>query len=212
MNRDLGSNKSVAAVGAKINSITLNNTAKDLCKYTLAIDGKNEEIDQTDLSVTVPTVEGFLAANMKIVFEESDGTLTEMDEVKDYSVTINSNLDDNRVIGSYYKKEQVRQNATIEVSFTANNTTTQYGLRDNYSSDTPLGMYVYWKSNDTVVTEVPYSMLFRIPDVKLTDYNSPLSTPDRLTITGAGTVIKAQNTTYSKHLYAYVVDGDTSSY
>lgn len=214
IDRVLGTNKSIGAVGAKVNTIVLNNAAKDLCKYSLTIDARSEEVDQTDVSVTVPTVEGYLSANMKIVVEESDGSLTELDEVKDYSLTINANLDDNRVIGSYYKKEQIRQGATIEFSFTANNTTTQYALRDNYTADTPIGMYLYWVSNDNAdsTNSIPYSMMIRIPDAKLTDYNSPLSSPDRLTITGAGTVVKATNTVYSKHLYAYIIDGDTSSY
>jgi len=214
LNRVLGANKSIGAVGCKINTIVLSSAAKDLCKYSLTIDGKQESIDQNDTSVTVPTIEGFLAANMKIVVEQPDGSLVEMDEVKDYSLTINANLDDNRVIGSYYKKEQERQGATIEFSFTANNTDTQYALRTNYTGDTSVGMYIYWKSNDYADTtnSIPYSMLIRIPDAKLTDFNSPLSTPDRLTITGAGKVIKALNTTYNKHIYAYVIDADTSSY
>jgi hypothetical protein len=214
INRVLGADKSVGAVGCKFGSITLTSTAKDLCKYSLTVDGKAEEVDQSDVSVTVPTIEGYLAANMKIVIEEPDGTLTEMDEVKDYSLTINANLDDNRVVGSYYKKEQERQGATIEFSFTANNTTTQYPIRDNYIDDTPVSVYLYWKSNDYADTtnSIPYSIMVRIPDAKLTDYNSPLSTPDRLTITGAGRAVKPTNTTYTKHIYAYIVDGDTSSY
>lgn len=214
IDRVLGTNKSIGATGCKINSIVLNNAAKDLCKYSLTIDGEAEEVDQTDVSVTVPNIEGYLSANMKIVVEESDGSLTELDEVKDYSLTINANLDDNRVIGSFNKKEQIRQGATIELSFNANNTTTQYALRDNYTGDVPVGMYIYWKSNDYADTSnsIPYSILVRIPDAKLTDFNSPLSSPDRLTITGAGKVVKPLNTVYSKHMYAYIVDGDTSSY
>jgi hypothetical protein len=214
INRDLGTNESIGAVGCKFSSITLTNAAKDLCKFSLTVDGKQEETSKNDTSVTVPTIEGFLSANMKIVMEEADGSLTEMDEVKDYSVTINANVDDNRVIGSYYKKEQVRQNSTIEYSFTANNTTTQYAIRSNYTADTPVGVYLYWVSNDYADTtnSIPYSMLIRIPDSKLTDFNSPLSTPDRLTISGAGTVIKPLNTSYTDHITVYVVDGDVSSY
>jgi hypothetical protein len=214
INRVIGANKSIGAVGCKHSSITYANTAKDLSKYTLAVDGKAEEIDQTDITLSIPTVEGFLAANMKIVVEEPDGSLVEMDEVKDYSLTVNANLDDNRVIGSFYKKEQTRQGSTIESSFTANNTDTQYAIRTNYTADSPVGFYIYWKSNDNCdgANSIPYSMMVRIPDLKLTDYNSPLSTPDRLTITGAGTVIKPQNTVYTKHIYAYITDGDTSSY
>jgi hypothetical protein len=214
INRDLGTNKSIGAVGCKFSSIALTNAAKDLCKFSLTVDGKSEDEDKNDVAVTVPTVEGYLAANMKIVMEEADGSLTELDEVKDYSITINANVDDNRVVGSFFKKEQVRQNSTIEYSFTANNTTTQYALRSNYTADTPVGLYVYWKSNDNADTanSIPYSMLIRIPDSKLTDFNSPLSTPDRLTISGAGTAIKPQNTTYTDHITVYIVDGDTSSY
>lgn len=214
INRVLGTDKSIGAAGCKTSSIVLNSAAKDLCKYSLTIDGKIEEVDQSDVSVTVPTVEGFLAANMKIVIEEPDGSLVEMDEVKDYSLTINANLDDNRVIGSFYKKEQTRQGSTIEYSFTANNTSTQYALRTNYTADTPVGTYLYWKSNDNADTanSIPYSILIRIPESKLTDFNSPLSTPDRLTITGAGTAVKPSNTTYTDHISVYVIDGDTSSY
>lgn len=214
INRVLGTDKSIGATGCKINTIVLNNAAKDLCKYSLTIDGEAEEIDQTDVSVTVPSIKGYLSGNMKMAVEEADGSLTELDEVKDYSLTINANLDDNRVIGAFTKKEQTRQGATIEFSFTANNTATQYALRTNYTADTPVGMYLYWKSSDNADTanSIPYSMLIRIPDAKLTDFNSPLSSPDRLTITGAGKVIKSLNTVYPKHLYAYIIDGDTSSY
>jgi len=214
IDRVLGADKSIGASGCKFSSITLSAAAKDLCKFSLTIDGKQENVDQTDVSVTVPTVEGFLSANMKIIVEEPDGTLIEMDEVKDYSITFNANLDDNTVIGSYFKKEQTRQGSTMEVSFTANNTSTQYPIRDNYIDDTPVSIYMYWVSNDNVDTtnSIPYSIFVRIPDVKLTDFNSPLSTPDRLVITGAGTVVKPVNTTYTKHAYVYVVDGDTSSY
>jgi len=214
MNRVLGTNESLAATGVKIQSITLQNAAKDFCKYSIALDGKAEEADKADTDLTVPIVEGYLAANMKIVIQGSTGALTELDEVKDYSITINTNIDDNRVIGSYYKKEQERQNATIEVTFTANNTTTQYALRSEYTADTPVSMFLYWKSNDYADTTnlVPYSMLIRIPDAKITDYNSPLSTPDRLTISGAARLVKPENTTYGEHIYVYIIDANTSSY
>ncbi len=214
MNRTLGTNKSVQAAGCKVSNISLSNTAKDLCKYSITIDGKIENVDQTDSALSVPTVEGYLAANVKIVMEEEDGTLTELDEVKDYSITINANVDDNRVIGSYYKKEQIRQNSTIEYSFTANNTSTQYDLRDNYTGDSLVGFYIYFKGNDYADTTnvVPYQILIRIPASKLTDYNSPLSTPDRLVISGAGTVVKPIQSTYGEHIYCYVVDANVSSY
>jgi hypothetical protein len=214
INRALGTDTSVGAVGCKFSSITLTNAAKDLCKFSLTVDGQAEETGKTDAAVTVPTVEGFLAAKMKIVFEEADGSLTELGEVKDYSITINSNVDDNRVIGSFNKKEQTRQNSTIEYSFTANNTSSQYALRDNYTADTSVGVYLWWESNTNADTTnaIPYSMLFRIPDSKLKDYNSPLSTPDRLVITGSGQVVKPLNATYTSHITCYVVDNDITTY
>lgn len=214
INRVLGSSESLACVGAKISTIALSNTAKDLCKYSLTIDGKQELQDKTDSVIATPTVEGYLTANMKICVEDNVGALTVLDEVKDFSLTINSNIDDNRTIGSYYKQEQERQNSTIEFSFTANNTTTQYALRTKYESDLPISLYVYFKGNDyaDATNLVPYNILFRLPECKLTDYNSPLSTPDRLTITGAGKVIKPQNSTYTEHIYAYITDANTSSY
>lgn len=214
INRSLGTNASIAALGAKISSITLSNTAKDICKYSITLDAKQESTSVTDSGLTAPVIEAFLSANMTIVMEDYTGALTELDEVKDYSITINANLDDNRAIGSYYKKEQERQNSTIEISFTANNTSTQYALRSNYTSDYPVGFYLYWKSNDysDSTNLVPYSILIRIPAAKLTDFNSPLSTPDRLTITGAATVVKPESASYGEHIYVYVIDDNTSSY
>lgn len=214
INRVLGTNKSVAAVGAKINSLSLKASAKDLCKFTVEINAKQELNDKTDTGLTASTVEAFIASNMKIVMEENDGTLIEFDEVKDYSITINANLDDNRNIGSIYKKEQERQKASIEISFTANNSSGQYAPRTDYIGDDPVGFFLYWKSTDyaDAANLVPFSIMIRIPAAKLTDYNSPLSTQDRLVITAAAKVVKNTNTTYADRLICYVVDDNTSSY
>lgn len=214
INRVLGTNESIAAVGCKINSIVLANTAKDLCKMTITIDGKEEIGSKVDSGLTASSVEAYLTANMKIVVVDYTGAQTVLDEVKDYSLTINANLDDNRNIGSYTKLEQDRQSSKIEISFTANNTTGSYALRTNWTTDKPVSMYVYFKGNDYADTTnlVPYNMLFIIPSVKLTDFSSPLSTPDRLTITGAGTAIKPESAVYTKHIHSYIIDNNTSSY
>jgi len=214
INRTLGTNESVAAVGAKISQLSITNTAKDLCKFSITVNAKAEEESKADSGVSLSAVEAYLAANMKIVMEEADGTLTEFDEVKDFGITINSNLDENNVLGSFTKLEQERQASTIEISFTANNTTAQYGVRDNYTGDTPVGLIVYFKGNDYADSTnlVPYNLFWRFPAVKLTNYNSPLSTPDRLTITASGTVVKPASSVWTEHCTVYVIDTNTTVY
>lgn len=214
INRLLGTNESVAATGAKISQLAFTNSAKDLCKFSATLSCKEEVGSKTDSSITLSTVEAYLAANMTIVVEDTAGGLTEFEEVKDFSITINSNLDENNVLGSFTKLEQERQASTIEIAFTANNTLGQYGLRTNYTADTTIGIYVYFKGNDysDVTNLVPYNLLFRFPSVKLTNYNSPLSTPDRLTITAAGTATKPVSTVYTPHVTVWVTDAKTTSY
>jgi hypothetical protein len=212
INRLLGTNESVAFTGVKTKTLTLQLPAKDMAKINMSLDGKQELTAQTDIALAVPESLAFTASNAKIIFEDATGNLTEFDEVKDLSVTINSNVDDNRVIGSVYKKEQIRQKADMTISMTANNTSGQYALRTNYLNATGVSLWLYMQSASSITTGIPYSVLIRIPEVQFTDFNSPLSTPDRLTITAAATVVKPSQSTYSEHIYCYVVDGITAVY
>ena len=212
VNRLLGTDESVAFTGVKIKTLVLQLPAKDMGKLNLTLDGKRELTSQTDISLTIPDQLAFTSANAKIYFEGSDGTLTAFEEVKDLSLTINSNIDDNRVIGSLYKQEQVRQKADMTISMTANNISTQYALRTNYLNATGISMWIYLESSSTIVSGVPYSILIRIPEMQFTDFNSPLSTPDRLTIAASGTVVKPSNSVYTQHIYCYVVDNIAATY
>lgn len=215
VNRTLGTDKSVAFTGTKFSSITLANANKDLTKVSISTTSEDELVDQTDVAKPAsPFLPLFPSANMKILVIQSDGTQVLMTEVKDHSLTINTNIDENRVIGSLTIKEQIRQNATIELSYTANNTEAQYELRNDYINDTAVETFLYWESNKNAdsTESIPYSMLCRIPTTKYTDFNSPLSTADRLTISAAGTVVKPTNTVYTNHIEFLVVDADTTTY
>lgn len=213
-NRVLGTNKSLGFVGCKFASTAISVAASDLFKVSVTVDGRAEETDKTDLSLTLPIIQAFSASNAQILFIKDDGTQVDFDEVKDLSVTINTNVDDNRVVGSVYKKEQTRQKSTIELSFNANNTDGQYGIRTEYTAGDPVECWIYVKSNTNADTtnSIPYSLVFRIPRLILTNYNSPLSTPDRLVITASAMAEKPQNSVYPKHIYAYIVDADTTTY
>ena len=215
VNRALGTNASLGYTGSKISSLVLNCAAKDLVKMSLTWDCEAEEIDQTDIVLTTPTITAFTASNTRMVLVKADSSdMDEFDEVKNLSLTINTNVDDNRVVGSVYKKEQTRQGSTIELSFEANNTTTQYGYRSQYTADSAVECFIYIEGVDEcdAATDVKYNIMIHIPQLKLTDYNSTLSTADRLTISAAGTAEKPSSTVNTKHLYAYVTDADTTTY
>ena len=100
------------------------------------------------------------------------------------------------------------------MSYTANNTSTVYALRDDYIADNPVETFIYMESNTDIdsTNSVPYSIMVRLPSTKYTDFNSPLSTPDRLTITAAGRVVKPTSTLYTKHIEIKVVDNIVSTY
>lgn len=214
VNRSLASNESIAFTGIKFSSAAITITAEDLVKMSLAATGKLEDTGKNDISLSVPTVQAFTAANTTILLSRSDGSQVDFDEVKDLSLTVNTSIDESRVIGSLYKKEQTRQGATIDLSFTANNTSNQYAVREDYINDTGVEMFLYMESNSEAdsTNSVPYAVLVRLPKIKLTAFDSPISSPDRLTITGSGTIVKPQNSVYTEHIYIDVVDADTSSY
>lgn len=212
--RQLGTDESLGFVGCKLSSMGINAEANGLVSSSLTWNGQKEETGKTDLSLTLPSSQGYTSANMTILAIDPDGNQIDMDEVNSFNATLNANLDEARVIGSLYKKEPVRQSSTLEVSFSANNTSTQYALRDDFISDSAIELFVYMKSADEADTSnsIPYSSLIRFPALKLTNFNSPLSTPDRLVIEGAGTVEKPQNSVYTSHIYVYTVDTDTTTY
>lgn len=212
VNRTLGTNKSVGFVGTKFNSVTMTNAAKDLCKISIAATCKEEQEDKTDISLTVPDVQAYTTPKMKIVMVESDGSLTEFTEARDFSLTINANIDATNVIGSYNIVEQIRQNATMEISMTANTSSTTYAPRSNFTAGTHVGLFIFWQGNEETSDGDDYSVMCRIPDIQLTDYNSPLSTPDRLTLSITGTIVKPKNTVYTNHIQFFVVDSDTTTY
>ena len=207
VNRTLGTDKSVGIVGAKFSSIGITAGVKDIVKYSLNVVAQAEEGDKTDISLTIPTYEAFISPKITAWMNE-----TKLTTLKDLSITINTNVDENNVIGSYEIEEPIRQNSTIETSFTANLNTVNYALRSNYTGDIPVEMLFYFENtNDAdTVNNIPFSMLIRIPAVKLTDFNTTLSTPDRMQITGAGTAVKPL--ALADHIEVYIVDNLTSTY
>ena len=213
-NRVLGTNKSIAWTGMKFATVGLAVNASEICTVSCTMNGRRELVDQNDVSLAIPTPQAYIAPNATILLIKSDGTQVDYDEMKDFSTTLNSNPDDNFNIGSLYKEEQIRQNSTLDVSFTCNNTDSQYTVRTEYLADSYVEVLVYYESNSNadVTNSIPYSVLNRIPRLKLEDYNSPTSSGDRYVITGAGTVEKPQSTTNPKHIYYYIVDQETTTY
>jgi hypothetical protein len=215
INRALDTDKSVGITGCKFTSLALSIAAGDLMKVSVPVLGVNEEADKTDLSLTLPTIEAFTALKTKLLVVDDTGAHTNFDEVgKDFSLTIGTNVDQNYVIGSKYMKEQIRQASAIELSGNAINNSTSYALRTKYTNDSRCALYFYFESNSNADTDnaIPFSVLFRIPEFKFSNYNSTLNTPDRLVIALAGKAMKPNNTVYTEHIYAYVVDNDTTVY
>lgn len=210
VNRTAGTNKSLGYVGSKINSLTLQISAKTLVSASLAISCKAEEVDKNDISLTVPTLTAFKAANTSVMLDD-----LLLDELKDFTLTLSNNVDETGVVGSDYIVEQIRQGATLEVSFTCNMTDNIYAQRSKYIADTPVEMIIYMKSDDYCdsTNQIPYSMLIRLNRVKLKQFSAPLSGPDRITITGSGTVVKPTGTgQVTEHMYSYVTDNLLSTY
>jgi hypothetical protein len=213
VNRALGTNASVGFTGCKFSSATIAATAGELVKINLPVIAQKEETGKTDISLTLPDQRPYIASKMKIVIiDNANGTIYDMTDITDISIAINTNIDQTKVVGSEYIIEPTRQKASMDISFTALNTTTSYALRGSYTGGTSVQMFIYFLSAESIESGVPYSIMMRFPAVQLTEYNSTLSTPDRLTIAANSTVLKPKNATYPRHIYAYVVDNDLTTY
>jgi hypothetical protein len=218
VNRGLGTDKSFYFTGMTEKSFALNLGAKDVDKLTLSLVGRVEAVDQTDISIAVPTVKPYIVANCKIVVEDSTGNLTELTELKSLNITIDPALDDNRVIGDLSPAQPTRQQGKFELAITANATTAQYALISNYKGDNyngiPISIYIYGKTDEyaNATQLVPYSFFIRIPTFIFKDFSAPTSNKDRYVISMPGSVFKSRSTVYSNNFYCYVVDKLTATY
>lgn len=216
VNRNLGTNKSFAFTGSKISSLTLNNTAKDVLAYSVTIDAQKELQDQTDVSLSVdPSILPVSACNATIVIVDDAGAIYTFDEMKDLSLTINNNITtDDFVIGNCYKKEQVQQGFNVEISGNANNTDSQFSLRDKFINNNNLEMYIYWTSSNEAdkTNSVNYQMLCKIQNLYLSDFSSPASSVEKLVIAYAGKATISKSNVYSNMIEFDVVDNDIATY
>lgn len=155
-NRTVGTNKSIGYLGSKINNFTLNISAKTLISASLAISSKSEDIDKNDISLSVPNFTAYKASKTQVMMDD-----LVFDQLKDFSINLSNNVDETGVVGSLSIVEQLRQGATIEISFTCNMTDTNYVYRSNYINDTPTEFIVYMESDDYCdsANSIPFSSL-----------------------------------------------------
>jgi hypothetical protein len=209
VNRALGENKSLAYVGSKLNQLALTIDAGEQVTASLTISSKDEQVDKNDVVVATPILQAYGALKAKLFVDHIPVTVA-----KNFSITINNNMDESFVIGSEFIEEQERQSATVEFSGSVNltgPTTDLYSLRTNYTGDTASEIIVYLESVHTADTLVPYSILLRMPRCKYSDFSAPISGPDRIVINIAGTAVNPKGGVY-EHIEAAIVDTDVTVY
>jgi hypothetical protein len=214
LNRGLGTNASISYTGSKLSSLNITTDQQGIVKAALTWNCCLETTGKNDITYVLPTVQTFIASKTTILMDDDTGDQIDFANVKSLGINVNANVDSDFSIGSYYKNEQVAQKGDIDVSFTATLTTTQNAVRPLWVAGTSVSMWVYMESNSIadLTNSIPYSLLIRLPRVKLMDFNAPSNTPDRIVITGSGKVEKPQNAVIPKHIYAYITDTDTTVY
>jgi hypothetical protein len=210
VNRTLGTNKSLAYVGSKLGQLSLNISAGELTGASLTVSAKNEEVDKNDVTVATPIIQAYSALKTRVFLDNIEVTVA-----KNFTININNALDESFVIGSEYILEQERQSATIDFSGSVNLTTPAtdvYSKRTNYTGDVPSEIIVYMEgvNNADVTNAVPFSVLLRLPRCKFTDFNAPISGPDRIVINMAGQAVKPKAT--YEHIECKIVDQDVTTY
>jgi hypothetical protein len=214
VNRGLGTNETIAYSGMTNKTLTWTNAAKDTEKISLAMVGCQEVITQSDVTVAIPSTPPLLVARAKMLIEDASGNLVDFDEVKNVTLVINPNLDDNRVMGSLYPAQPTKQTLSIELSVSANNKSTQYAVRTSYLANTNVSVYMYVDSSSyaNATYYVPYSMLIRIPAMFLKEFASPTANKERYVITMNASAVKPVSTVYTDIITVEITDKVTATY
>jgi len=206
IDKTLGAGTAVAYTGVKTTAMSIAASAADLVKLSQTLKGQQEEGSKTYPTLTIPTTTPYKSCNMTVYLNGTALTVA-----SDFTVSINDNLDEANVIGQCYPVEPIRQSGTIEASGTLHLNTTTYGYRSNYTAGTKVELIIHLETEayaDTGNTVV-YSTVIRLNQVILTQYNSTLSSPDRLTISMAGTAVNSAN---HSTIEMSVVDQDVTTY
>lgn len=212
INRVIGVNKSIAYVGMKAQSLTINCTGGDDVKQSLSFLGRREETNKLDVNLPYPTPQTYKGAKTEFIVIDETGNMTYFYRTTDSAITVNRSLTDKKYMGSYHRQDIGREKGTIELTFTADNNPESYQYRESYEKGTPVEVIQFSSSVSQVAPGVDYSQLVRIPRVKLDEYFSPLSGPGLMTIAAKGTAEKPQNNIYPKHIYVETTDSESVEY
>jgi len=206
-NKTLGTNESLAQVGAKCNSLAMNFNNREIITASLDIIAKDEDPSEVDVSPTIIEHTPY-TGNVTRVWEGG----YESQKSKSLTITVNNNLDVSGLLGTDYIDEPIRTNVAIEVSSSENLDSTVY-LRNkaNYTSSTPIEFLVnsqgvdYADSNSSTL----YDITIRIRKMELSTYEANMGDPGRIVTELSGQAIKSAN--YS-HIEMYVIDQRSSAY
>lgn len=212
VNKTLGTDKSVAYTGCKTNSITINNAVNDIVRLSLALLGKREERDKTDLALDIPTYPVFNTNNVTLFINE-----LQFPGLTSFSIPVNNNLSDQTIVGSEYRVEPIRQSSTIETSFEAflvTGASGNYQYREDYFlTDTPVELIAYFENTYYVdeTNDIKASVLIRLNQNKISAFPVPLTSPDRITISGTA-MVKQPLIDSENHIEIHVTDDILTNY
>lgn len=208
VDRTLGTNESIQLAGCKANSLSIKIPAKDLLTATVDVIGKVEATGITYPSITIPSDEPYISTNARIISNGIESTLT-----KDYTLTINNALSNDGIVGSAYISEPIRGAAKVNISGAVNMDATAW-KRDYpyYTANNSIENLVYveyTKAYADATNYVRYSMLIRMPYIKLTTYDTFVSGPEKMTSSIAGEGCSGAN---YENVEIWVTDTRTSAY
>jgi hypothetical protein len=187
--KDLGTNKSIAYLGNKINTFTISKDPQKPIKATFGLIGRQALLDQTDVPLTASTTQAINNQCRMIIIDQL-GNIFPVTEVKKISLQVNPNLHDSKVIDSQYISEPDYQNYAATLTFDLGNNAVNWPIRPYFEAGTRMKAYVFMSGTDyaDATNTIPYSMFFAMPSIGLENYSCVPSTRDKLMITGSAKV------------------------
>lgn len=205
IDRTLGTGEAIGLTGIKTNSMSLSVSAADLVKASFDLKGQAEETGKTFPALSATCLEAFKATKCELWIDDLN-----VSGLKDISLSINNNLDDATVIGSELNEEPIRQSGSVEISGTVNLGSEFWAKRSLFLNNTRSQIKIYIEGVDLADSNVYYSLFINMKAMKFTDFNTSLSSPDRLTVPFSASLVQACGET--KPIEIWVVNTDTTVY
>lgn len=175
--------------GLKVNTLSLDATAKDYLRSTISLTGKTEENNKALEDLAYESRAPFIFRGGQVTID----TYTYEAEITSVAINYSNNLEDGQwTMGSgLYMIEPEVQKRMITITLESLYNPTIDAIRSSkFKGGVTASVVLYFVSSESVETDINYQLKIEMPYVQITSASPNVSGPDRITISLDGTALE----------------------